>query len=205
MSAEMPSASAGTPFEIFERLRSATALLHMQVEQRIRIFDPDFNLASYIETLERFYGFWAPVEAKLLLIKGLMHPALGLQTRMKCNLLEADLRKLGSTATGPYCLDLPSIDTLLSGLGCLYVLEGSTLGARIISRRIQSHLQLSADSGAAFFNAYGEAAGRRWSEFRLFVTANVPFQQSEECLNAAVETFESLSAWLKVPYVLVHR
>jgi heme oxygenase len=206
MSAQMPTSSIGTSFEIFERLKSATERVHIQIEQRLRIFDPEFDLAGYIGILERFYGFWAPVEAKLLLVKELMHPALGLQTRMKSKLLEADLRILGSMATkAPYCLDLPAIDTFLSGLGCLYVLEGSTLGARIISRRIESHLQLRTDSGAAFFNGYGEAAGRRWSEFRLFVTANVSLLQSEETVNAAVQTFESLSAWVEEPPVMVVR
>ena len=80
------------------------------------------------------------------------------------------------------------------------MLEGSTLGARIISRRIESHLKLSEGSGAAFFHAYGQATGRRWSEFRLFVTANVSLEQSTEVVNAAVETFACLFAWLPEPF-----
>jgi heme oxygenase (biliverdin-IX-beta and delta-forming) len=165
------------------------------------VFRPEFDLAGYIRLLERLYGFWSPLEANLSRVKALNDPALALQTRMKSQLLEADLRILGHTTTTlPECPALPFIGTLPSALGCLYVLEGSTLGARIISRRLESHLKLREGSGAVFFNAYGDATGRRWSEFRLFVTANVTLDQSEETVNAAVQTFESLFAWLEEPF-----
>jgi heme oxygenase len=119
---------------------------------------------------------------------------------MKSHLLKGDLQKLGEESEAvPRCEVLPEIQTFASGLGCLYVLEGSTLGARVISRRLESHFMLGPDSGAAFFNAYGEAVGRRWSEFRSFVTGNLSAEQAGETVKAAVETFESLLTWLKVP------
>ncbi len=162
----------------------------------------EFDLLRYVRLLKRFYGFWAPVEAKLLLVESVMQPALALHSRMKSHLLEADLRILGhESGAVPRCIALPAIQTFPSCLGCLYVLEGSTLGACIISRRLETHLRLRQDSGAAFFNAYGEAVGQRWSEFRSFVTANVAPEQSGETVNAAVQTFERLLAWLKAPSV----
>jgi heme oxygenase (biliverdin-IX-beta and delta-forming) len=197
----MPTTSIGAPFEIFERLKAATAHVHTQIEERMPVFRPEFDLAGYIRLLERLYGFWSPLEANLSRVRALNDPALALQSRMKSQLLEADLRILGHTTTTlPECPALPFIGTLPSALGCLYVLEGSTLGARIISRRLESHLKLREGSGAVFFNAYGDATGRRWSEFRLFVTANVTLDQSEETVNAAVQTFESLFAWLEEPF-----
>jgi heme oxygenase len=189
------------PFEILERLKAATSHAHSQIEERMPVFRPEFDLAAYVRLLERYYGFWNPLETNLWLVKPLLHPMLALKTRMKSHLLETDLQTLGQTATAlPRCLALPSVATFLSALGCLYVLEGSTLGARLISRRIESHLKLRADSGAAFFSAYGDATGQRWSEFRLFISANVSLQQSEETVNAALQTFESLSAWLEEPF-----
>jgi hypothetical protein len=44
-----------------------------------------------------------------------------------------------------------TLDTFLQGLRCLCVLEGSTLGAQIISRRLEEQLRLRAGSGASFF------------------------------------------------------
>ena len=193
----MPATSIVAPFAIFQQLKSATADIHRKTERQLPVFEPEFGLAAYIEILERFYGFWTPLEEKLLRVKPLMHPVLALQTRMKSHLLRSDLRILGVKADClPQCANLPAIDTFPAGLGCLYVLEGSTLGARIISRRIESHLQLREDSGAAFFNAYGEATGQRWSEFQQFVTAHLSRNQSNEAVTAAVQTFESLFAWL---------
>jgi heme oxygenase len=183
--------------DIFERLKTATSDLHKRTEQQVPVFDPTFDLVRYIRLLERFHGFWMPLEARLLQAEELGHPALAIQTRMKSHLLEADLRffRCHSHAV-PLCADLPAIDTFLAGLGCLYVLEGSTLGARIISRRIESHLGVRKDSGGSFFSAYGETAGRRWAEFHSFVTAHVSALQADEIVTAAVRTFESLLAWL---------
>ena len=201
----MTSNSSRGPFNIFELLKAATSGVHSQIEERMPVFCPEFNLASYVRLLERFYGFWNPLEAKLLEVKPLMHPMLALQSRMKGHLLEADLGTLSHAALDhriaelPQCTALPFTGTMPSALGCLYVLEGSTLGARIISRRIENHLKLREESGAAFFNAYGDATGRRWADFCLFVNANVSLQQSEEAVDAAVQTFESLLIWLSEP------
>jgi hypothetical protein len=109
------------------------------------------------------------------------------------------VRTVDQSAMASRGRNLSGLILALVGLGCLYVLEGSTLGARVISRRLESHFMLGPDSGAAFFNAYGEAVGRRWSEFRSFVTGNLSAEQAGETVKAAVETFESLLTWLKVP------
>jgi heme oxygenase len=71
----------------------------------------------------------------------------------------------------PHCSHLPQVHTFQRGLGCLYVLEGSTLGARLISGRIESRFGIGDGSGGAFFNAYGESVGQKWAEFRDFVNA----------------------------------
>ena len=123
----------GATSEIFDRLKEATAQIHEQIEGRVPVFDPHFDLLRYGQLLQRFYGFWAPLESKLLLVKSLTHPELALRTRMKGHLLEADLRIMGhGRGTLPRCSALPVIRTFASGLGCLYVLEGSRRGARII-------------------------------------------------------------------------
>ncbi len=118
---------------------------------------------------------------------------------MKSHLLGADLLILGSDPGRVLlCADLPRVDSFLSALGCLYVLEGSTLGAVIISRHIERDLNVRTGSGASFFTAYGEAVGRRWSEFRSFLIAHVRHQDADEVVGAAQQTFHSLFEWLAV-------
>lgn len=182
---------------ILDRLKICTADVHHRVEEQLQIFAPEFNLSAYTQLLAKFYGFWAPLEAQLRKVPELRHPALALETRLKSDLLEADLRVFGvDPVLAPVCSDLPAVSTLPGGLGCLYVLEGSTLGSKIISRHIRARFRIDAGSGASFFNAYGPAVGERWSEFRQFVSSNAEAGHEGEMLMAARTTFESLHRWL---------
>jgi heme oxygenase (biliverdin-IX-beta and delta-forming) len=82
------------------------------------------------------------------------------------------------------------------GLGCLYLLEGSTLGSQIISRRLEEQLQLSERTGASFFNAYRGVTGARWMEFKKFVSASVNPEDTDNVVEAARETFMCFYEWL---------
>ncbi len=189
--------NAAPPSEIFERLREGTADIHQRIEERVPVFREDFNLAGYGRLLERFYGYWAPLEAKLVQVPGLDHPGLDLSARMKSALLIDDLLILGADPDAiPRCHHLPVLDTFGRALGCLYVLEGSTLGARLISKRLAEHLNLGKGSGASFFNAYGEASGRRWLDFKTFVSTHTDPAQTEEIVAAARQTFQYFYNWL---------
>ena len=189
--------------DLFGRLKEQTSDIHKQVEERIPIFRSDFNGAEYVRLIELFYGFWAPVENKLCRIKALEDRQLDLVGRMKSSLLEQDLRYLGrDPARVPLCGSLPAVDNFLTGVGCLYVLEGSSLGARIISRRVSDCLGLTTGAGASFFNAYGESTSERWRGFKAFVSSKVDPVSTENVVDAAVDTFERLFDWLGEPVEL---
>ena len=193
-------ASLEPPLDILQRLKRGTSDIHRRIEERVPVFRPDFGLADYRVLVERFYGFWAPLETKLWRIEALRDAELDLAGRLKSFLLERDLRVLGcQPALVPQCGNLPFVDNFLQGLGCLYVLEGSTLGARVISRHIGAKLRLSEGLGASFFNAYGESVGHRWNDFRTFVTARVSTEDAEEMIAAARQTFECFYEWLGPP------
>jgi len=57
-------------------------------------------------------------------------------------------------------------------------------------------LHLHAGSGAAFFNAYGESSGRRWLEFKSFVSTHADPAQTEDIVAAARQTFQCFYDWL---------
>lgn len=134
--------------DILQRLRASTADLHERVERKVNIFSAGFDLACYRRLLERFYGYWAPLEVRLTGVEGLDHPDLALLSRMKAHLLDADLRLLGTDPSlVSTCTQLPGVHTLARALGCMYVLEGSTLGAQFIARHIRETFQLDDGSG----------------------------------------------------------
>jgi len=182
---------------VLDLLKTGTADIHQLIEQRVPVFHEDFNLEDYANLVEQFFGFWAPVEAGLSKVAALREPDLALESRFKCSLLREDLLILGrDPSTVQQCETLPRLDTFLQGLACLYVLEGSTLGGQIISRRLQEKLQLSAGSGASFLNAYGGSVGARWIEFKRFVSASVRPQDADDVVEAARETFLCFYEWL---------
>ena len=190
-------ARLGPPPDILQRLKAGTSDVHRRIEERVPVFSPTFALADYCILLERFYGFWAPLEAKLSQLHVLRDAELDLAGRMKSFLLERDLRILGlQPALLPQCDNLPVVESFVQGLGCLYVLEGSTLGARVISRHLKDKLHLADGSGASFFNAYGDSVGQRWNDFRSFATARVITEDAEEMITAARRTFECFYDWL---------
>jgi heme oxygenase (biliverdin-IX-beta and delta-forming) len=185
------------PTDLFKRLKQCTAEIHERVEQRLQIFSPEFDLPAYINLLARFCGFWSPLEKELKTVPELKDPSLALDTRLKAHLLEADLRSFGiDPASVLICSPLPDVRTFHRALGCLYVLEGSTLGAQFIAGHISGRFAIGEDSGGSFFNAYGSAVPQRWSDFRAFVRSRVESEQVDELHSGAKETFEALDAWL---------
>jgi heme oxygenase len=183
--------------DILQRLKEETAEAHRQVEERVPVFRPGFSLDEYGTLLERFYGFWAPLESRLSRLASLEDAELDLEGRLKSSLLEEDLRFLGHNPESVrQCDALPAVDTFLRGLGCLYVLEGSTLGSRFIARRLEESLHLQSATGASFFNSYGESVGRRWTEFRSFVAERVKPEDGDEIVSSARQTFQCFYEWL---------
>ena len=197
LSTALADAGPQPPFDIFRSLKEGTADIHLRLEERVPVFREGFDLAGYGRLLECYFGFWSPLEAKLSQSTSLKPVELDLQGRLKSPLLAADLLFLGlNPAAVRHCDRLPAVDTFARGAGCLYVLEGSTLGSRFISRRIEQDLQLRDGTGASFFNAYGESVGRRWKDFKSFVAAHVNSGQTDEIVTAARQTFECFYDWL---------
>ncbi len=186
---------------LFERLRLETRDLHQQMERQMPVFSAGFTLAAYQQLLECYEGFYAPVEDKLsaLRSRGL---AVFDDTRRKHALLLLDLERLQADRNHirpiPRCHDLPALDSVSQGLGCLYVLEGATLGGQIILRHLTETLGVTAEKGGAFFASYGPALGQRWKEFRHAVAADPhAITEADQIVASARETFSCFHDWLQ--------
>ncbi len=66
----------------------------------------------------------------------------------------------------------------LSLLGFLYVLEGSTNGAKFMAKTLRAGMNLPEDRGASYFDRYGDKQRERWSNFKETMNAQ-GFNQSE--------------------------
>jgi heme oxygenase len=134
---------------------------------------------AYRELLERFYGFYRPLEARLA--------PFGVQVTPKLPYLTADLAELGGDPRKlPLARRLPAVDSLPQALGVHYVLEGATLGGAVIAKLARRELGVS----AAFFGAYGTEVGSRWRAFGEYV------ERHGAESGAAVACFEDMEAWV---------
>ena len=83
-------------------------------------------------------------------------------------------------------------------LGCLYVLEGATLGGQIISRQLEERLAIDAGHGGRFFASYGAAVGEMWQAFGEILVAHA---RGLECGDAIVAsgcaTFDAFGRWFQ--------
>jgi heme oxygenase len=176
----------------------------------------DLSLEDYRQFVGRFFGFYAPLEAQMMASPHWPLLEFEYTTRQKTPRLAQDLLALGSNvaavAATPRCIALPACTTPEQLLGCLYVIEGATLGGRSITRHLQTRLGLTPQSGGAFFDGYGAHTGSQWKAFctmlarnadRLYDPSTDPCAglSALEDRHAAIvaganRTFETLSHWL---------
>jgi heme oxygenase (biliverdin-IX-beta and delta-forming) len=186
---------------ILQRLRLETRDAHAAIESTLALTEKRLTLGAYRQVIESFYGFYKPVEHA---IANAAHAApmpvwLNLDARRKTVLLEADLKRLNPHAvSAPLLCDmLPPLDKIAQRLGCLYVLEGATLGGVLISRHIRENLGIYPESGGRFFQGYGCATAAMWSDYRagLLAFATLAPQDEDLIIATARATFETLHRW----------
>jgi heme oxygenase len=175
--------------------------LHIELETRLRaLLSDDLSLDQYAALQKKFYGFYRPIETRLLSIRGWDDPEFELRNRLKLSLLSVDLASLAVDSEAltrlPFCDSLPRLKTVAEALGCLYVLEGSTLGGKIITRHLKKILPLDERRGCSFFNSYGENVGRMWSSFLEVLGRHCERHgDADVVIHSACQTFASLDRW----------
>jgi heme oxygenase (biliverdin-IX-beta and delta-forming) len=185
---------------ILALLKDRTRPEHEAIEGAFDLMRDDVTLASYRGRLEQFRGFLVPVEARLGELGGWGEHGIDLAARHKVPLLEADLRALGVESVGrlPVCREVPDLAGLAEGFGCLYVLEGSTLGGQFISRHVRRVLGVTPEAGGGFFHGYGERTGEMWRAFGAAVTSFAARGETRDRIVAgAMETFRDLRRWFE--------
>ncbi len=184
---------------ILDDLKSRTAEAHASLERRLLLAQEAPSLADYWNYLAAMHGFVAPLEAAFEHLPASVSGSLELPRRRKAQLILQDLERLvprltrGQASLGQ-CAALPAHDTAAQALGCFYVLEGSTLGARWLLRHLAP---LAIDDSSAYLRSYGEELGAMWSRFRAVIaeySAQHPAQDAEMVASALV-TFQQLDAW----------
>ena len=183
-----------------EKIRIATQQYHQETEKiLIGKLKNMRSLNDYSDILKIFHGYFGGLEQ---LIDQHINPEIltDYNERRKAAALGNDLQALNSAlptqATGN---QLPAIDNTLEAFGALYVIEGSTLGGKIISKMVQQHMGITDGKGLSFFDGYGEDTGIKWAGFqeKLNSIAQTP-EQEDEVITAANNTFLKFKEWMEV-------
>lgn len=181
-------------------LRERTAHLHERVERTVDLPVRLRSVEAYTFLLARFHGFYAPLEDRLAAVGG-DTTGLDLAARRKAHLLRDDLSKLGTEDAFidalPRCSELPPVADLGAALGCLYVLEGATLGGQLARRQAERAIGVAPGRGCSFFASYGERVGHMWKRFCQVLEGHAANPGAgERIVAAAVGTFAGLDRWV---------
>ncbi len=189
------SVSTVLPSSILSRLRLETRSEHDAIEQVLDLMGSSLTRESYRQRLEQFYGFYAPLEAAL---HARCNGEAALLARLsKTAHLRQDLEYFGVEFDElPLCRALPRLETQADVLGCLYVLEGATLGGQMITRHVRATLGITPTTGGCFFEGYAQDTGKMWQATRqLLVNCAVDTQTENKMVASATATFSGLRLW----------
>ena len=187
---------------IHAQLRSATAAVHLELERHLALLGPNVSMVRYTRIIALFYGFYRPLEAGLDRLNTRV-PSRGFPLRARTELLKRDLLALGLEAQAitelPTCRDLPSLREPEHFAGCLYVLEGASLGGQVITSYLRERLELTDRGGTAFFAGDGAATAARWKcVLEWLERVSHSGLRVEQIVTSACETFNSLINWTRV-------
>lgn len=165
---------------------------------------PVLTKEAYAQHLARLHGFYGAFERQAADVDGLVDWLGDIDERLvKTAMIEADLRSLGSSDPENEDLEGYSIDDVASALGAFYVIEGSTLGGRIIGRQLERSLGVTQADGAAFYHSYGDDRGPKWAAFKgvLDRFGEEHPDKTDAVVEAASGTFDAMERWMAASFV----
>ncbi len=136
------------------RLRAATGDDHQRLEERLDAVERLADPVKRLRLVQLYAALHIPAEMALAAhLSGL--PDLDFDSRRRTPLLEP--------YAGAVAPVFPAPASIAEALGMFYVLEGSTLGGRMILRMLEA--RGVEDEALAFLDPYGPETGARWRDF----------------------------------------
>jgi heme oxygenase len=189
----------GNDGDVLRLLRTGTTAEHEDVERTLDLLDPSLSRDRLAEVLDAMHGFWRAAEDGLDdWAARCPDDAERVQwpRRRRAALFAADLRALGSTASGRVP-PLPPVPGTDEALGRMYVLEGSTLGGVFIDRHLTGLPELAGVTVRSF-SPYGSETGAMWAAFRRTTRARIADGgDAGAMLGSARTTFAALAGWCR--------
>lgn len=178
-----------------DRLRQETGPAHEALDRSLELVERPVNLRQLTRLLGRFKGFHQAVEP---LLGAVLEPSL-MAGRSKLPALRHDLQlcaALGSLGERQADLpDLPPLTGRAEALGALYVVEGSTLGGRVIARHLRQQAAIPRVD-FTYLEIYGSRTGEMWRIVCTELEAVEDPAAAARTIQTAVKMFDTLRSWL---------
>ncbi|MBA4853849.1 biliverdin-producing heme oxygenase [Emticicia sp. BO119] len=186
---------------ILAQLRTHTSLLHSALEQTplsAGLLDEGVSQKNYVTYLQKMREIVAFYEAEIFPVLDDTLPDL--TKREKLSLIDKDLHYLSVDRSG-----LPGFENSTGGnssigyaMGCMYVMEGSTLGGKVILKHISKTLGIVPEQGGSYLDGYGDQTGQFW---KIFLNILQEYSANNDCDNeiiaGAKDTFTSIKLYFE--------
>lgn len=156
-----------------QRLKELTAPFHAELEKApvaIALADGSISRKNYAIYLTKLVAIHQTLEPILIGMSEWEHYGINPALRTRVNLLKADLAALEEEI--PHSESVAFIDiprNFETAVGMMYVLEGSTMGGQILSRKLSHMIGTDGVPCTRYFHAYGENTMPLWGEFCQFL------------------------------------
>ncbi len=184
-----------TTATVAQVVKKETAFLHQEVEELLlRKLNAIQSLEDYGIILQSFYSYFSPLEEIIQQqISTVLVPDI--EKRRTAMYIVDDLAFLGMPIPFSTCSTLPQITNAAQAFGAMYVLEGSTLGGKMIAKMLSRNKACSVPPSALnFFSGYKEATGQMWTTFIAVLNQQ---KDVDTIVHAANQTFYYLKNWLQ--------
>ncbi len=186
--------------DLLASLREGTAVEHQALEDQLDLMNPALDHERYRLLLSGFLGFVEPYERALQ--RWCPEPQRDLiDGRLKTATLVADLQALGFSGEQidalPRDAEPGDMHERAGWFGRFYVMEGSTLGGRVIGPHVAKTLGLQDGVGNAYFLGHGARTGSMWKAFRERLQNSLEPAEHEAAVAAARACFSGLGHWFE--------
>lgn len=200
---------------LMDRLKIETQEQHQYLESLpffSALMEEKLPFESYVGLLRAMAVVHAVLEHEISLSVNPVISSVWQEKMRRLPFLEKDLsfietKEIGDIAEAANCalqlaekIRLSSRPQSVDLLGCLYVLEGSTLGAQILRPKIAKLFNLRTE-GLSYLSSHGSETAARWKKFKQRMNAaNISEQQRKTVVEMACEVFQGITKIVSALY-----
>lgn len=180
-----------------EKLKQNTAGPHTKLEElplSKSIISPEVDTKNYLLYLDLMHDIIYDVE-------NTVYPRLNtiitdIEERKKLSFIEQDFTVLAhkKDSVKKNALELENNFSTGFAMGIMYVIEGSSLGGRVIYKNIHKNLGYDNENGAAYFSGYGDKTGSYWKNFMAALSDyEKEYNNADEIIAGANHAFKAIT------------